>query len=423
LPGKINPQGQPGRLKEKKKRFNAVSTDESGNYSILHEAMPGYGRTGLRLKPFILPLILDLKANQILDFGCGKGALGTSLMEGGLNVTLFDPFVEAYNQKPCGEYDIVLNTDVLEHIPEDVLPSVLEEIAGYSKNAVFVISLTFADHILANGDNAHCTIRSRDWWRKKLEEVFPSVEEVATLQKTACCFVTWNTQAETRRRLERLRTFARSKEGLKRRVLSPFRKIADHMRSWVSVGQALGMLEGKSVALVGNSPLLSFSESGEDIDAHDVVIRINRSPIMSSLSHGTKTDWIATSTHVSSGLVDGRGVSLSLWMTEKSDRIPLWMFRGKRKVFRFPKASSECLKRELNGRPSSGFMVFDLLRKSKAREVKFYGFDGFASGSLSGDQTKESAPHNFKQEAKIMREFSSKMDNFIIIDLPKDAQA
>jgi hypothetical protein len=385
------------------------------NYSTLHNTTQGYGRTGLRLKSFILPLIQDAKAVRILDHGCGKGALGNHLREEGHDIILFDPYVEAYKNRPDGHFDIVLSTDVLEHISLDELSSVLEDIKSFSDKAVFVISLTFADQILQDGKNAHCTIQSKEWWAKKLSEVFPKVYEASTRQETACCFVTWDVSKETSRLLERRRRIRRRKERLLRKVLSPIKLIADRLKRWVTMDEALSILEGKSVAIIGNSTRLTDAENGHDIDEHDIVVRLNRAPIMSKQSHGTKTDWIATSTPINSGLVDGRKVSLSLWMTAKCSRIPVWMFGSKRKVFRFPKSAYRRLKHDLSSRPSSGFMVIDLVRKSKAKSISIYGFDGFVSGSLSSAQTKESAPHNFDHEYSVLQKIAANDPRFRIV--------
>ncbi|WP_286789889.1 glycosyltransferase family 29 protein, partial [Thioclava sp. UBA3469] len=61
----------------------------------------------------------------------------------------------------------------------------------------------------------------------------------------------------------------------------------------VSQKALLGDLAGKSVALVGNARALAEGQAGAAIDAHDVVIRINRAPMPSAESHGTRTDWLA----------------------------------------------------------------------------------------------------------------------------------
>lgn len=43
-------------------------------------------------------------------------------------------------------------------------------------------------------------------------------------------------------------------------------------------------------------------------------------------------------------------------------------------------------------------MIIDLLSRSKARKIDLYGFDFFASLSLSGERQAEQVPHDFDRE-------------------------
>jgi hypothetical protein len=82
---------------------------------------------------------------------------------------LYDPAVKEYSKMPKGTFDSVISTDVLEHIEEEDLDQVLEEI--YSKADKFVylgICNSPAEAILLDGRNAHVTIQSIDWWVDKV---------------------------------------------------------------------------------------------------------------------------------------------------------------------------------------------------------------------------------------------------------------
>ena len=59
--------------------------------------------------------------------------------------------------------------------------------------------------------------------------------------------------------------------------------------------EVLGLLAGRSVALVGNARALSEGSCGAQIEACDIVFRLKRAPIPSPVSHGVRTDWLATS--------------------------------------------------------------------------------------------------------------------------------
>jgi 2-polyprenyl-3-methyl-5-hydroxy-6-metoxy-1,4-benzoquinol methylase len=70
--------------------------------------------------------------------------------------------------KPC---DLVVCTDVLEHVEEDKIDSVLDHIFRLSaKSTYLVISTKPAKTILPDGRNAHLIIRPLDWWMKKITE-------------------------------------------------------------------------------------------------------------------------------------------------------------------------------------------------------------------------------------------------------------
>jgi hypothetical protein len=56
------------------------------------------------------------------------------------------------------------------------------------------------------------------------------------------------------------------------------------------------------------------------------------------------------------------------------------------------------LKAQLNAPPTTGLMMIDLLAGSPATKITLYGFDFFASLSLSGRRTASQVPHNFQAE-------------------------
>ena len=84
-------------------------------------------------------------------------------------------------KKPAGRFDIVICTDVLEHIPEHEIPIVLKEIDGYAWEIVFLsICTREARKTLPDGRNAHLTIKPPDWWKGKICEMGNTVDVVFT---------------------------------------------------------------------------------------------------------------------------------------------------------------------------------------------------------------------------------------------------
>jgi hypothetical protein len=129
--------------------------------------MPAYGIGGARWASLIISLC---KPNEtILDYGCGKGELKKSLLP--RPVIEYDPAIAGKDKaEPC---DMVVCTDVLEHIEPDLLDNVLKHLLEMTKRKLLVaISLRPADKFLSDGRNAHLSLHDAFWWQAKLEKHF-----------------------------------------------------------------------------------------------------------------------------------------------------------------------------------------------------------------------------------------------------------
>lgn len=114
----------------------------------------------------------------ILDYGSGKGLHYEPLpcepvdtrnktlsAWGNVRVTCFDPAFPPFAAEPEGTFHGVISTDVLEHIPEDDVPWVLHELFRRAERFVYGVAACYpARKVLPNGENAHCTVRSPEWW-------------------------------------------------------------------------------------------------------------------------------------------------------------------------------------------------------------------------------------------------------------------
>lgn len=168
----------------------------------------------------------------------------------------------------------------------------------------------------------------------------------------------------------------------------------------LSVSQAdlLAPLAGKHVALIGNARALAKTRHGTAIDGADLVIRINRAPMPSSNSHGTRTEWLALAVRLS---VDDRSriaPERTLWMSPKRKRLD-WHVASSPGFYLHPLADYQALKTRLAAPPTTGAMLIDLLLRSELASLTLYGFDFFASQSLSGRRTAVQVPHDFGSEA------------------------
>lgn len=168
-------------------------------YRILHE-QGGDRTTGRKVEeknvfangeysreaPKIKELMKKHHIRSIINFGCGKpdtyfnkkmrvknvGVL-PPMHEylGKPYVRLYDPGVEEISQYPDMPAEMVICTDVLEHIPEPDIPWFLDELAELATKVLHVsIHLGPAMALLPNGENAHVTIRPAEWWEKKIAE-------------------------------------------------------------------------------------------------------------------------------------------------------------------------------------------------------------------------------------------------------------
>lgn len=172
----------------------------------------------------------------------------------------------------------------------------------------------------------------------------------------------------------------------------------------MSVPQAelLAAAAGRQVALVGNARALSGQGRGAAIDASDLVVRINRAPMTSAESHGTRTDWLALAVRLPRAdrrRLDPRRI---LWMSPKRKRLDWTTARGPG-FYLHPLADYHALARALGAPPSTGIMAIELLLRAPVASLTLYGFDFFASRSLSGSRSAAQVPHDFAAEAAWVR--------------------
>ena len=74
---------------------------------------------------------------------------------------------------PDGAFDLVVSTDVLEHIEPQYLKAVLKDMRQRASRGVFLnISCGPSKQVLPDGRNAHLIIEKPGWWLKTLHEQF-----------------------------------------------------------------------------------------------------------------------------------------------------------------------------------------------------------------------------------------------------------
>ena len=82
----------------------------------------------------------------------------------------YDPAIPGKDAPP-GPADLVVCTDVLEHVEPEHLDAVLDDLQRLAKKSLFLLIATRpASKALPDGRNAHLTIEPPKWWIPKLME-------------------------------------------------------------------------------------------------------------------------------------------------------------------------------------------------------------------------------------------------------------
>jgi hypothetical protein len=135
----------------------------------LHKENIAYGVGGGKHAPIVLKLCESLKTRSVLDYGCGKGYLAKEL---DFPIWEYDPAIEGKNADPRPA-DLVICTDVLEHVEPERLDFVLADLRRVvRKVGYFTVHTKAAMKFLADGRNAHLIQEGADWWRARLSKFF-----------------------------------------------------------------------------------------------------------------------------------------------------------------------------------------------------------------------------------------------------------
>lgn len=142
----------------------------------LHSTNKYYGTSGRVRAKDVEVLAATLNTKDLLDYGCGKGTLASSLP---FPIQEYDPAVVGKDKPPLPA-DLVVCTDVLEHIEPDYLSEVLADLARCTKKmGYFAIHTGPAKKFLRDGRNAHLIQQNKEWWQEKILEYFVIKDIVA----------------------------------------------------------------------------------------------------------------------------------------------------------------------------------------------------------------------------------------------------
>lgn len=138
----------------------------------LHASPRGYGQRGDKWSDGVRRLVVKYDASSVLDYGCGAGSLKKALqpmLPPTVRVSEYDPAIRGKDGTPSFA-DLVVVTDVLEHIEPERLDLVLAHLKLLARKAIFaVIATRPAKKTLSDGSNAHLIIEPPDWWKARLK--------------------------------------------------------------------------------------------------------------------------------------------------------------------------------------------------------------------------------------------------------------
>lgn len=147
---------------------------------------PGWNLTAVVLRSY-LPV-----GSTLLEVGCATGWFVRAALQWGMDAQGVDLSEWAVANPAPGtqgrlrqcsvidlpvheRYDAVVSWEMLEHIPEEHVPAALERLANATTNdglMVHRIALDDASHDHhAHDDETHFTVKSRDWWLERFEQI------------------------------------------------------------------------------------------------------------------------------------------------------------------------------------------------------------------------------------------------------------
>ena len=182
------------------------------------------------------------------------------------------------------------------------------------------------------------------------------------------------------------------------------------------------VFEGKSVSVVGNARSLFDKTYGQEIDDHDVVLRMNKAAVLYTrkdayISHGSKTDiWVFWNTAEYKSMFKNIPSHVKKMHAGHQGRTPNNLHLVD---FVYP---DHGLYRELkrkagrHNNPTTGLITLDYISNCEPVHVDVYGFDWKETATFTDPEKKREriCPHDYETEkAYCMKTFFSR-ENYIL---------
>lgn len=135
----------------------------------MHEQRPDFGAKGSKWVEHVEQVALQMNSTSILDYGAGKGSLAAASK---LPIREYDPAIPGKDADPAPA-DLVVCTDVLEHIEPICMPAVLDHLQALTLRVGFLTIHTGpASKSLPDGRNAHLSQHDYRWWIDQINRRF-----------------------------------------------------------------------------------------------------------------------------------------------------------------------------------------------------------------------------------------------------------
>ena len=159
-------------------------------YELLYKIKKNYGKTSIKLYDMLEKIINDLNILSVLDYGCGKSKLLDLIKKNKkIKVYKYDPAIKKYSKLTKNKVNLVICTDVLQHVPLYDLDRVLKEIKSKGVYVLFYIKCTNHKTKLPNKTYANCTVYDKKWWLEKLSNYYDDIKEIKISDLTSVCFI------------------------------------------------------------------------------------------------------------------------------------------------------------------------------------------------------------------------------------------
>lgn len=159
-------------------------------YELLYKIKKNYGKTSIKLYDMLEKIINDLNILSVLDYGCGKSKLLDLIKKNKkIKIYRYDPAIKKYSKLTKNKVNLVICTDVLQHVPLYDLDRVLKEIKSKGVYVLFYIKCTNHKTKLPNKTYANCTVYDKKWWLEKLSNYYDDIKEIKISDLTSVCFI------------------------------------------------------------------------------------------------------------------------------------------------------------------------------------------------------------------------------------------